>query len=101
MSSQVTIMSLRKPQIMVVRQPKLQSISLLLVNESFLLLKFFSSAIMIYPLICTNNTQGHVDYGIPIVSNKSTDYRTAYGTYHGHIPPKGQDFDAVNISLCI
>lgn len=49
------------------------------------------------PLICTNNTQGHVDYGIPITILKSNDYRTSTGTYHRFIPNKGQDFDAVCI----
>ncbi|KAJ8965906.1 hypothetical protein NQ314_003847 [Rhamnusium bicolor] len=45
------------------------------------------------PLVCTQNTFSHVDYGIPIVANKSTDYRTCTGTYHRFIPNIPQEFD--------
>ncbi|CAH1970275.1 unnamed protein product [Acanthoscelides obtectus] len=45
------------------------------------------------PLICTQNTHSHVDYGIPLLATKSTDYRTCTGTYHGYIPEIPQHFD--------
>ncbi|KAG5886062.1 hypothetical protein JTB14_009510 [Gonioctena quinquepunctata] len=45
------------------------------------------------PLICTSNTQSHVDYGIPLLASKSTDYRTCTGTYHRFIPNYPQNFD--------
>lgn len=46
-------------------------------------------------LMCTSNSLGDIDYGIPVVANKSTDYRTSTGTYHRlrtHVP---QEFDCV------
>lgn len=49
-----------------------------------------------FPLICTSNTQSHVDYGIPIVANKSTDYRTSTGTYHRFIPSTPRHYDRVS-----
>lgn len=45
------------------------------------------------PLVCTQNTHSHVDYGIPILASKSTDYRTSTGTYHRNIPNIPQHFD--------
>nr|CAI5832909.1 unnamed protein product [Callosobruchus analis] len=45
------------------------------------------------PLICTQNTHSHVDYGIPLLASKSTDYRTCTGTYHRYIPNIPQHFD--------
>lgn len=55
-----------------------------------------------FPLICTSNTQSHVDYGIPIVANKSTDYRTSTGTYHRFIPSVSGDNDCVSTSnICV
>nr|CAH7716737.1 unnamed protein product [Callosobruchus chinensis] len=45
------------------------------------------------PLICTQNTHSHVDYGIPLLARKSTDYRTCTGTYHRYIPNIPQHFD--------
>ncbi|KAJ8911863.1 hypothetical protein NQ315_012529 [Exocentrus adspersus] len=46
-----------------------------------------------YPLLCTQNTQSHVDYGIPITTTKSTDYRTSTGTYHRFIPNVPQHYN--------
>nr|XP_023016410.1 uncharacterized protein LOC111505775 [Leptinotarsa decemlineata] len=45
------------------------------------------------PFICTSNSQSHVDYGIPLLASKSTDYRTCTGTYHRFIPSYPQHFD--------
>ncbi|KAF5274795.1 hypothetical protein FQR65_LT00378 [Abscondita terminalis] len=45
------------------------------------------------PLICNNTSYGNIDYGIPIVANKWTDYRTTTGTHHRFIPTFPQDFD--------
>ncbi|KAK5647287.1 hypothetical protein RI129_002179 [Pyrocoelia pectoralis] len=45
------------------------------------------------PLICTNNTLGNIDYGIPIVANKAADYRTSTGLHHRLIPNVAQEFD--------
>lgn len=52
---------------------------------------------MYTPFLCTSNSLGNVDYGIPIVANKSTDYRTSTGTYHRLIPNVAQEFDCVRI----
>ncbi|KAJ8975930.1 hypothetical protein NQ317_014890, partial [Molorchus minor] len=43
--------------------------------------------------ICNTNTLGHIDYGIPIVANKSTDYRTSTSLSHQYIPTIPQEFD--------
>lgn len=48
------------------------------------------------PLICTTNSHYHFDYGIPIVANKSTDYRTTTGSFHDCVPSNPDDFDCVS-----
>ncbi|KAF5281808.1 hypothetical protein FQA39_LY05022 [Lamprigera yunnana] len=45
------------------------------------------------PFVCTNNSYGNIDYGVPIVANKWTDYRTSTGSYHKFIPNIAQEFD--------
>ncbi|KAL3288097.1 hypothetical protein HHI36_002547 [Cryptolaemus montrouzieri] len=45
------------------------------------------------PLVCTRNSLHHIDYGVPIVANKSTDYRTTTSSFHGHVPENPDDFD--------
>ncbi|XP_044746865.1 uncharacterized protein LOC123308320 [Coccinella septempunctata] len=52
------------------------------------------------PLICTTNSRYHIDYGIPLVANKSTDYRTTTGSCHDGLPPNPDDFDCrVKVNL--
>lgn len=51
------------------------------------------------PIICTSNTFGHIDYGVPLYVSKSTDYRTSTGTYHRQIPCVPQYFDCVSKQL--
>lgn len=45
------------------------------------------------PFICSNNSFGSIDYGMPIVANKATDFRTSTSMYHRLIPMAPQDFD--------
>ncbi|KAF7273684.1 hypothetical protein GWI33_013631 [Rhynchophorus ferrugineus] len=45
------------------------------------------------PLICTQNSYSHIDYGTPLLASKSTDYRTSTSKNHGYIPNIAQDFD--------
>lgn len=47
-------------------------------------------------MICTSNTYGHIDYGVPLYASKSTDYRTSTGTYHRQIPCAPEQFDCVS-----
>uniref|UniRef100_A0A6P7HAD9 Uncharacterized protein LOC114348224 n=1 Tax=Diabrotica virgifera virgifera TaxID=50390 RepID=A0A6P7HAD9_DIAVI len=47
---------------------------------------------MYVPRQCTQNTQGHIDYGIPLIA-KTADYRTSYTRGHSFIPPVPQEFD--------
>lgn len=53
---------------------------------------------MYTPLICTTNSLGTIDYGVPIVANKSTDYRTASRIGHRHLPNIPQDFNTVSMN---
>ncbi|XP_030750690.1 uncharacterized protein LOC115878360 [Sitophilus oryzae] len=45
------------------------------------------------PLICTQNSYSHIDYGTPLLALKSTDYRTSTGKNHRFIAGISQDFD--------
>lgn len=46
-------------------------------------------------LVCTSNSLGNIDYGIPIIANKSTDYRTSTGAYHRLRTEIPDEFDCV------
>lgn len=52
---------------------------------------------MYTPLVCTTNSLGNIDYGIPILANKSTDYRTATTIGHRYRPSVPQEFAVVCI----
>lgn len=54
---------------------------------------------MYTPLVCTANSLGNIDYGIPIIANKSTDYRTATTIGVRFLPSAPQEFDVVRIIL--
>ncbi|KAK9886697.1 hypothetical protein WA026_017614 [Henosepilachna vigintioctopunctata] len=45
------------------------------------------------PLRCNINSRYHIDYGVPIVANKSTDYRTTTKISHDFVPENPDDFD--------
>ncbi|KAH1006766.1 hypothetical protein HUJ05_007470 [Dendroctonus ponderosae] len=45
------------------------------------------------PYACTQNSVFHIDYGVPLLASKSTDYRTSSRKNHDFIPSLPQDFD--------
>lgn len=52
------------------------------------------------PLICNSNSLHHIDYGKPIVSNKSTNYSSQYKSYHDLYPENPINFDSrIKINL--
>ena len=53
------------------------------------------------PLVCTQNSLFHIDFGVPIVANKSSDYRTSTGKNCRYIPSIAQYFDCVSMIVNI